>query len=137
MIILLLLSLPLDAEYLMDEGIKAKCQCVLGDFKTAFYWEAERHSRYMAKHGRQNHDFFIKRVKRLQLLFPECREFAEICSESWPGQTIKETAWDAFNISWPASPGHYKIAKARSKYWAGAIVKGKNGICYVTIIVAY
>ena len=62
---------------------------------------------------------------------------AEICSESWPGQTLAETAEDAFQFSWPASPGHWKVAIEPCKHFGAAMTRGKNGITYTCIIVSY
>lgn len=102
-----------------------------GEFNIKFYNEAKKHANYMAKHGIQSHDNFISRSKRLG---GNC---AEACCESWPGQTLEEAAKDAFFVSWPASPSHWKIATTPCKYFGIAMTTGVNGITYTCCIVGY
>jgi hypothetical protein len=130
-------KLPLTAGLLVEAGRRVDAKSVDGDFKTEFYLEAERHAAYQANHGKQSHDYFINRYKRLMKLYPELYVIKEICCESWPHQTYIQAAKDAFKVSWPASRGHWVIAVNKCDYFGCAMVKGKNGIIYTTMIVGY
>jgi len=72
----------------------------------------------------------------LQTEYPDLR-IAEIASQSWPGQTLQEAAEDAFNVSWPASPGHWAIANRDCIYYGTSMKRGKNGIVYTSMVIGY
>ena len=127
--LMLLLTAPYDAQLLITEGEAAGC--LNGDFNIIYYKEAKAHADYMARNCRQSHDGFSSRANRLG---GKC---AEACSESWRGQSLEEAARDAFFVSWPASPGHWKIAVTPCKYYGIAASRGKNNIIYTCCIVGY
>ena len=133
--LILLLTIPHDAQFLIVEGKKAGC--LNGEFNINFYKEAKKHADYMAKYGRQSHDDFINRKNRLS---GDC---AEICCESWPGQTLGGAAKDAFTVSWPASSNHWRTAIKACKYYGIASSVGnprlnnQGPIIYTCLIVGY
>ena len=107
-----------------------KVGCLRGEFNITYYNEAKNHANYMATVERQSHYGFKQRNKRLG----GC---VEICCESWPNQSLAKAAKDAFTVSWPTSPDHWRVAVTPCKYFGCAMAKGRNGITYTCIIVSY
>lgn len=97
---------------------------------------ADEHATYMARTCRQGHQRFDSRFQRIR------RELnmsaAEICAESWRRQAdlpLEQVGHEMFKC-WRQSPGHWRTASRKHRFWGGSMAKGRNGIWYSCIIVA-
>ena len=122
-------------QILINAGQAAGAKSITeGTYNQIIFAEAYMHAHRQARAGRQSHDGHDARVARLQVLYPDLR-FREICSQSWAGQNYYEAAYDAFNVSWPSSDGHWEVANSPCRYYGISMARGRNGIIYVCMIV--
>ena len=97
--------------------------------------KAQTHANYQASIGVQGHQGFDQRYSELQLQVGPY-QYAEICAESWPEQkdaTPEELGKEMFHC-WEQSPGHWRVASKKHKYFGAGIAQGRNGIWYSCMI---
>jgi len=97
---------------------------------------AEQHARYQARVCRQGHQRWAQRSEQLARKIPGV-QFCEICAESWDRQRdepLPEIAREMYRC-WKQSPGHWRVASTRHRYFGAAMAQGRNGIWYACIIV--
>ena len=97
---------------------------------------AQDHAAWQAEREQLGHQGFCGRFTIIQQNIG--LSAAEICAESWPeqaGDSMTAVGWEMFKC-WRQSPGHWRVAAQKHRYWGGAMRQGRNGIWYATIIVA-
>jgi hypothetical protein len=98
---------------------------------------AARHAQYQALHNQQGHQLFQVRVEELYSTLGRY-VYSEIAAESWPWETeasMLELGTGMFK-SWVQSPGHWRVASKKHKYFGGDMSKGSKGLWYACILVA-
>ena len=100
---------------------------------------AQEHADYQAKVEQQSHQLFMAPG-----FFDDACEatgvsyVAEIAAESWSDQTHADgptLGLDAFK-SWNASPGHWRVASTKHRFYGAGMALGADGIWYSTILTA-
>lgn len=100
--------------------------------------QAQKAADYQARVCQQGHQVFMRETFRLvsqQLGLGA----AEICAESWPWQSklpYDQLGKEMFRCWRNWSPGHWRVAAKKHRYWGAAMSKGRNGIWYCAITVA-
>ena len=134
---ILLSFLPVETRLMVEAGHHANVRSVTtGTLNPVFVEACEEHVKLMAQHNQQGHPGWYNRYLYLRRRFPKLR-IVEIASQSWPNQTLQEAAKDAFTISWPASPGHWRVANMSCIFYGASMKQGRNGITYCSMIVGY
>ncbi len=137
MILLLMIPIPRETQLMVEEGEIAGVKTVLtGTLHMDFIKASEDHAALQAKNQRQGHPDWETRYHKLRKKHPSLK-IEEIASESWPGQTLREAAKDAFTVSWPASSGHWAIANKDCVYYGTSMMRASNGITYTSMIVGF
>lgn len=97
---------------------------------------AREHSQYQAERQTQGHQGF---QQRFETIYRELGLYAaEICAETWDRQEFDkplEIGTEMFRC-WKGSPGHWRVASERHRWFGASVARGMNGIWYATIIVA-
>jgi len=97
---------------------------------------AEEHAAYQARVGKQGHQLWAERVKRLMADMQDCNSFRECAAESWPGQNEEESAEDAYKC-WRQSPGHWSAINGSCSFWGYAMAyNGRQKIWYSCAVFA-
>lgn len=97
---------------------------------------ATQHAKYMAMVRTQGHQGFQLRYD--QIYESLHLSAAEICAETWKWQASespKQWGLEAFKC-WQQSPGHWKVASKKHKFFGAEMAKGSNGVVYACILVA-
>ena len=98
---------------------------------------AARHAKYQADHNQQGHQLFQLRVEELYGTLGRYT-YAEIAAESWPWQvddTMLDLGTEMFK-SWVQSPGHWRVASKKHRYFGADMKLGSKGLWYAAILVA-
>lgn len=97
---------------------------------------AWNHARFQANIQCQGHQNWNGRQVEARRLLGNLA-FAEICAESWEWQT-KDTMYnlgmEMFKC-WRKSPGHWRVASKKHRFFGVGMAMGQNGIWYSCIIV--
>jgi len=97
---------------------------------------ARGHAQYQATKRRQGHQRFQERFDAIYEALG--LSAAEIAAESWGRQRndpLPEIGTEMFRC-WEQSPGHWRVASARHKYFGADMAQGDNGVWYACILVA-
>lgn len=97
---------------------------------------AIRQARYQAYHETQGHQNWSQRSQEILSQLPAGFRVEENAAESWPENSRVEAATEMF-FSWERSPGHWELCNQRCIYFGINMSKGKNGIYYSTLLVAW
>lgn len=95
-----------------------------------------RHAKYQARVMVQGHQNWEQRFHEILAELPKGFMVAENAAESWKWNSRVEAATEAFH-SWEQSPGHWATCNRRCTYFGINMSKGKNGIWYVAMLVAW
>jgi hypothetical protein len=99
-------------------------------------WLARDHAKYQAAKRRQGHQRF---QERFDAIYKALGLYAvEIAAESWDRQRndpLPEIGKEMFRC-WEQSPGHWRVASARHKYFGADMAQGSNGVWYACILAA-
>ena len=122
---------------LVAAGQQLDVACLRSVNVLALQTMAQRHAAYQAAKGVQGHQLWDDRVKELYAALPKYGEFAEVCAESWPDQTVEDAAVEMFN-SWRQSPGHWSAVTSVNAGWGGAMAYcSRRRVWYATMIFAH
>ncbi len=95
--------------------------------------EAESHSQFQANIRLQGHHNWNARFSRIAAVLGLSPR--EVCAESWPGQSMVESAIECVRC-WRLSSGHWSAVQARNRAFGYDMKLGANGIWYATGIFA-
>jgi hypothetical protein len=104
---------------------------VTGRIDANLLQEAESHSEYQARIRLQGHHAWESRFHRINAMLGEGLLAREVCAESWPGQSLLESAIECVRC-WRLSSGHWSAVSGRQDYFGYDIKCGANGIWYAT-----
>lgn len=93
--------------------------------------EAHSHSKYQAQIQVQGHHHWDNRFQRIQSRLKGGLAPTEVVAESWPNQTLVDSAVDCVH-SWRQSPGHWSAVHAAHPRYGYDMRLGSNGIWYAT-----
>jgi hypothetical protein len=105
---------------LVAAGLKLDVACLQSANLLALQMMAQQHAEYQAIKATQGHQLWDERVKDLYVALPKYGEFAEICAESWPDQSVDDAAAEMYN-SWRQSPGHWSAVTSTNAGWGAAM----------------
>ena len=97
---------------------------------------AWNHARFQANTQSQGHQGWNARQAELRRILGNLT-FAEICAESWDWQkheTMFNLGTEMFRC-WRKSPGHWRVASQKHRFFGSGMALGNNGIWYSCIIV--
>lgn len=97
---------------------------------------AQQGARMQAAQGACGHPGFNGRFQQA-VASGLCNSASEISAESWPWQarsSMYELGWEMFKC-WRQSPGHWRTASTRHRYFGASMAQGRNGTWYGCIIV--
>jgi len=106
-----------------------------GQLHNALQRQAEQHAFNQALRHHQSHDGWDQRVATLQRQLPEITEWAEVCAESWPGQSMHDAAREMY-LCWQRSAGHWRAVNGACIYYGYSMRRSDNGIWYACGIFA-
>ena len=90
---------------------------------------AVQHASYQASVQQQGHQNFERRFHTLSAAAGG--SVAEVCAESWPGQTMIDSCIDCV-ASWRQSSGHWRAVSRPHRAFGYDIRRGRDGIWYAT-----
>lgn len=94
------------------------------------------HAQYMAEHEQLGHQNFNSRYAEIRKQLNISA--SEIAAETWERQ--KDESFDKVGkemfYCWERSPGHWRTASKKWKYFGADMAQGKSGIWYSVIIAA-
>ena len=93
--------------------------------------EARSHSTYQAQIGVQGHHRWDGRFHRIRRLLGGIFAPVEVVAESWPGETMVDSALDCVDC-WRQSSGHWQAVRNPHTYYGYDLKRGRNGIWYGT-----
>jgi hypothetical protein len=93
--------------------------------------EAQSSSLHQAQIGVQGHHRWDGRFHRIRRLLGGFFAPVEVVAESWPGQTMIDSAIDCVDC-WRQSSGHWQAVRNSHTYYGYDIKRGRNGIWYGT-----
>lgn len=98
---------------------------------------AQRHAAFQAAKGEQGHQNWDERVKELYAKLPEFVEFSEVCAESWPDQSVEDSAEEMYK-SWRQSPHHWQAVTSKNDGWGYAMAYcDRRRVWYACGVFAY
>ena len=100
-----------------------------GAFHPALAGGATAHAAYQARAQLQGHQNFAARSRSLSAATGGA--IAEVCAESWPGQSLIDSCIDCV-ASWRHSSGHWRGVSRPHRAYGYDIRRGRNGIWYGT-----
>lgn len=96
-----------------------------------------RHAKYQSRAMVQGHQGWEEgRFEECLANLPRGYMVAENAAESWKWNSRAEAAVEMFH-SWEQSPGHWRAANRRCRYFGINMSKGKNGIWYAAALIAW
>lgn len=93
--------------------------------------EAQKHSIHQASIHLQGHHGWDARFHAINARLPAGHVAYEVCSESWPGQTMLDAADECVD-SWRQSSGHWGQVSRQATYYGYDMRQGRNGVWYAT-----
>jgi hypothetical protein len=93
--------------------------------------EAQKHSIHQARINLQGHHGWDARFHAINARLPAGHVAYEVCSESWPGQTLMDAAEECVD-SWRQSSGHWGHVSRQAAYYGYDMRLGRNGVWYAT-----
>jgi hypothetical protein len=93
--------------------------------------EAQKHSIHQASIGLQGHHNWDARFHAINGRLESGHVAYEVCSESWPGQTMLDAAEECVD-SWRQSGGHWGQVSRQASYYGYDMRQGRNGVWYAT-----
>jgi uncharacterized protein YkwD len=93
--------------------------------------EAARHSQHQASINVQGHHGWDARFQNINARLPAGHVSYEVCSESWPGQSLLDAAEECVD-SWSQSSGHWGQVSRQAEYYGYDMRRGTNGVWYAT-----
>jgi hypothetical protein len=93
--------------------------------------EAQKHSIHQARIHLQGHHGWDARFQAINARLPAGHVAYEVCSESWPGQTMLDAAEECVD-SWRQSSGHWGQVSRQASYYGYDMRLGRNGVWYAT-----
>jgi hypothetical protein len=93
--------------------------------------EAQKHSIHQARIHLQGHHGWDARFQAINARLPAGHVAYEVCSESWPGQTMMDAAEECID-SWRQSSGHWGQVSRQASYYGYDMRQGRNGVWYAT-----
>ncbi len=99
------------------------------DPNPALFVAAQSHSQHQANIQVQGHHQWESRFHLISSQVGGTA--AEVCAESWPGQTLIDAAEECVH-SWRQSPGHWSAVRGSHASFGYDMKRGNNGIWYGT-----
>ncbi len=93
--------------------------------------EAEKHAIHQASIGLQGHHGWNQRFHSINARLPAGLVAYEVCSESWPGQSLVEAAEECVD-SWRQSSGHWNQVSRQADHYGYDMQRGAGGVWYAT-----
>jgi hypothetical protein len=93
--------------------------------------ESANHSRHQASINLQGHHGWDARFHSINARLPAGHVSYEVCSESWPGQSLLDAAEECVD-SWRQSSGHWGQVSRQAEYYGYDMQRGTNGVWYAT-----
>lgn len=122
---------------LVVAGRKLDVACLRSTNVLTLQAMAERHAAYQAAKAEQGHQNWDERSKELYAKLPNFREFSEVCAESWPDQSLEDSAEEMYK-SWQQSPHHWQAVTSVNDGWGAALAYcQRRRVWYACMIFAY